>query len=145
MSFRVLFFFYIFPFLICTIFWSFRQLDRVHRKTVTTEFAAESCFRSLALLIKQIFNPLSYLKIHHRVHNSPSITPVYSKMNAFHPITPIFLRSILILSFHLSLGLLRSILHSGLVPNFCRHLSSPYAFCTTYRHRPLWVDRLNIW
>jgi hypothetical protein len=50
-------------------------------------------------------------KVHYRVHKSPPPIPVVSQINPVHTTHPISLRSILIVSTHLRLGL-----PSGLFP-----------------------------
>jgi hypothetical protein len=51
-------------------------------------------------------------EVHHRIHNSPQMIPILSQVNPLHPPPqPISLRSILIPSAHLRLGL-----SSGLFP-----------------------------
>jgi hypothetical protein len=54
-----------------------------------------------------LWNP----KVHYRVHKNPPLVPVLSQINPNHTI-PSYLRSSLILSIHLRLGL-----HSGLFPS----------------------------
>jgi hypothetical protein len=44
-------------------------------------------------------------KVHYRIHNSPSPIPILSQINAVHADHPLSLRSILIVSSHLQLGL----------------------------------------
>jgi hypothetical protein len=52
-------------------------------------------------------------KVHYRIHNSPSPVPILSQLNPVHAPIPISLRSILILSSHLRLGLSNGLLPSG--------------------------------
>jgi hypothetical protein len=54
------------------------------------------------------------LKVHHRIHNSPPAIPILSQVNPLHtPPQPISLRSILIPSYHLRLGLPSVLFPSG--------------------------------
>jgi hypothetical protein len=59
------------------------------------------------LIIAQLVNFLSMwnLKVHCNVHKSPQLVPVLSQMNPAQNSHPISLRSIVILSFHICLGL----------------------------------------
>jgi hypothetical protein len=58
-------------------------------------------------------------KVHYRVHNIPPLIPILSQIDPIHtiPSHPIYLRSILILSTHLRLGLPRGLFHSGIPTN----------------------------
>jgi hypothetical protein len=53
-------------------------------------------------------------KFHYRGHRSPPLDPILSQLNPVFPSIPISLRSILMLSSHLRLGLLSRLLPSGL-------------------------------
>jgi hypothetical protein len=54
-------------------------------------------------------------KVHYRVHKSPPLVPILRQINAFHTI-PSYLRLILLLSMHLSLGLLSGFFPSAFTP-----------------------------
>jgi hypothetical protein len=70
-------------------------------------YGAKPFLRSLQKLPSILWNP----KVHHRVHKSPPLVPILSQIEQVHT-TQSFLRSILIWSTHLRLGL-----HSGLFPS----------------------------
>jgi hypothetical protein len=70
-----------------------------------------------------LWNP----KVHHCVHKSPPLVPILRQINPVHT-TPSYLRSILILSTHLCLGLPRSLFPSGILTNIL------YAFLSATIH-----------
>jgi hypothetical protein len=57
-----------------------------------------------------LWNP----EVHYRIHKSPPLVPILSKLNPVHACHPTTWRSILILSSHLRLGLPSGRLPSGL-------------------------------
>jgi hypothetical protein len=59
---------------------------------------------------------LRHPKVHYRVHNNPPPVPILSQINPGHTI-PSYLRSILISSTHLRLGLLIDFFLSGFTTN----------------------------
>jgi len=65
-------------------------------------------------------------KVHYCVHNSPTQVPILRQMNQSTPTQTISLTSILILSFHLRLGL-----PSGLFPTKISYSFPNYAMCAT--------------
>jgi len=54
---------------------------------------------------QEIPRPLCNPKVHSRIHNSPPLVLSLSEMNPVHTFPPISLRSVLILSYRLRLGL----------------------------------------
>jgi hypothetical protein len=65
-------------------------------------------------------------KVHHRVHKSPPLVPILSQFDPVHTI-PSYLRSILILSTHLRIGLTNGLFPSGFPTNILHaFLISPF-------------------
>jgi hypothetical protein len=70
---------------------------------------------------KVLLNP----KVHHRVHKSSPLIPILSRMTQSIQSQFTSLRSILILSSHLHLGLLSSLFHSCFAIQIYMHSSQP--------------------
>jgi hypothetical protein len=80
---------------------------------------------------------------HYHVHKSPPLDPIISKINPFHT-TPSSLRSILILSTHLHLGLPSDLFFpAGLPINILLHSSSPHLCYMPCPSPPPWLDHSN--
>jgi hypothetical protein len=62
---------------------------------------------------QEIFHILWYPKVHHRIHKCPPYVPILSHLNPIHNPTSYFLKTILILSSHLHLGLPSGLFPSG--------------------------------
>jgi hypothetical protein len=73
-------------------------------------------------------------KVHHRIHSSSPPVPILSKSNSIHTPQPISLRSILIPSFHLHLGLPSGLFPSGFPTKIFYNFlfSSMRAACSTH-------------
>jgi hypothetical protein len=74
-----------------------------------------------------LWNP----KVCYRVHKSPPVVPILNQINPFHPLQPIYLKRILIISSHLRLGLTSchlpwyfpiKILHASFSPPYVSHV-----------------------
>jgi hypothetical protein len=76
-----------------------------------------------------LWNP----KVHYRVHKSPPLVPFWATSIQSIPSLPISLRSILILSTHLRLGLPGGLFPSGFLTNIL--------YCDVLRH---WIHTLRI-
>jgi hypothetical protein len=82
-------------------------------------------------------------KVHYRVHKSTPLVSVHNQINPV-PTTPSYLRSILILSTHISLGL-PSVLFP-FQPISYMHSASPHSWYMPCQSHPLWLDHSNyIW
>jgi hypothetical protein len=79
--------------------------------SLTTSMELSPSWQAASRSASQEFPVLWRPKVHHRVHKSPPLDPILSQTNPVNA-TPFFLRSILILSSHLLLGL-----SSGLFPS----------------------------
>jgi hypothetical protein len=89
-----------------------------HNKTTLTHSLTELSLTwegGNCAAIQEIPRILWNQKVHYRVHKSPPLVPILSQINPIHPIPshPISLRSTLILSAHLRLGLPTGLLHSA--------------------------------
>jgi hypothetical protein len=65
---------------------------------------------------QELYSILWNLKFHYRVHKTPPLVPILSQINSIHTI-PCYLRSILIWSTHLCLGLPSGLFPSGFPTN----------------------------
>jgi len=80
-------------------------------------------------------------KAHHHVHKIPPSVPILSQINSYHITKSVSLRSILILSSHLRLGL-PSVLFRLSKQKICTHSFSPHARCISCS-RHCWFDHRN--
>jgi hypothetical protein len=88
----------------------FFQVKRTHLLTYFMVQVFEKL--NVTQLVKKYPTFLWNLKVHHRVHTSPPLDPILSQLNPVRPINPDSIRSILMLSSRLRLGL-----PSGLLPS----------------------------
>jgi hypothetical protein len=92
-------------------------------------------------LLQELPNILWNPEVHYRIHKSPSSTGSYPEPDRSIP--PYFsLRSILILSTHLRLGLPRGRFPSGF-PISYMHFSSPHLCYMSCPSHPPWLDHSN--
>jgi hypothetical protein len=83
-------------------------------------------------------------KVQYRVHKSPRQVPILSHINPIHTI-PSYLRSILILSRHLRLGLPSGLFPSGFLINILyAFLFSPHSCYMPRSSHPSWLDQVNL-
>jgi hypothetical protein len=83
---------------------------------------------------------LWYPDVHYRVHKNPPLVRILCQINPIHPI--LSLRSVLILSSHLRLGLPGGLLPSGFPTNIL-YLSSPHSCYMPCLPNPPWLDHSN--
>jgi hypothetical protein len=83
-------------------------------------------------------------KVHYRVHNSPPQVPILSQINPVRP-TPFYLRSILILSIHLRLGLPSGLFLSGFQKICVCSCNTPSRFCWNVCSQDLCINTVEIY
>jgi hypothetical protein len=88
-----------------------------------------------------LWNP----KVHYRVHKSPALIPILNQINPVHtiPSHPISLKSILILSTHLRLGLPSGSFLLAFPPISYIYSSSPHSCYMPCLSHPPWLDHSN--
>jgi hypothetical protein len=96
---------------ICTTWFNIKILTYLLTE-LSPSWEAANC-AATQVLPSILWNP----KVHHRVHKCPPAVPIRSQIDQSTPSHPIPLRSILILSTHLRLGLPSSLLSSGFPTN----------------------------
>jgi hypothetical protein len=91
---------------------------------------------------QEIPNILWNPKVHYRVHKSPPLVPILSQMNPIYTI-PSYIRSILILSTHLCLGLPSDLFPTGFPTNILYvFVLSPFLL-QALSTPPPWLDHFN--
>jgi hypothetical protein len=100
--------------------------------------------RRLSLsLSKNILLSLWKPKVHYRVHKSPPLDPIPSQLNPVRPSIPVSLRSSLMLSSHLRLGLSSGILPSG-IPTKTLQTPLPSPMHATSPAHLILLDLINL-
>jgi hypothetical protein len=105
---------------------------------LSPSWGAANC-EAIQELPSSFWNP----KVHRRVHKSPPLVPILSPINPVYT-TQSYLRSILILSTHLHLGLPSGLFPSGFPTNILyAFLFSPHSCYMPRPSYPPWLDHSN--